>query len=378
MSKAIARGALTGLLLLGGALVLPASASQSIVALVNDEPISQYDVEQRGKFLVANMPEVRKKLAAEMKATFKSPRTQQRWRAYITAERPQSREEAVALQRKFVAKVQREVRTRVLRAARSTKAFRKRVLESLIEERLKLQHAKKYNIIVSEDEVNRMIANMAKRNKHPKTGKPMTRQQFENHLQKVLGFSLKDFRNRIKAQIAWPKVVRRKFGRLIHVGDQQIDRALAGQGAQGGGEKKTILKLKKIRLAYAANASQKDRVQRLIEAEALRARFSDCRQARKLLKSVPGAEIRNIGSKEVDSLPQPLRGLVLGAEVGQLTPPSLTSSGVELYAVCARNMMLGNAKKRARIKSDLREKEFRIMSRRLLRDVRQDAYIEYR
>ena len=359
-------------------MTVPANASQSIVALVNDEPISQYDIDQRSKLLVSNLPGVRKKLAARMKATFQSPRIQERWKAYITKARPKSKAEAVALQKKFVARVQREVRNSVIKSAMGAKSTRRRVLDALIEERLKLQEARKLNIGVSDEEVDAMLERMARRNKNPKTGKPLTRQQFETNLKKGMGFNLKDFRNRLKAQIAWPKVVRRKFGHLVHVGDKQIDKALAGQTEQGGGEKKAVLKLKKIRLAYASNADQKTRVQRLLEAEGLRLRFSDCAEAAKLLKAVPNAKIQNIGTKESDSLPQPLRGLVLGAKVGELTPPSLTSSGVELYAVCSRNLVLGNEKKRARVKSDLREKEFEIKSRRLLRDLRQDAYIEYR
>ena len=82
--------------------------------------------------------------------------------------------------------------------------------------------------------------------------------------------------------------------------------------------------------------------------------------------------------KESDSLPQPLRGLVLGAKVGELTPPSLTSTGVELYVVCSRSTVFGSKKKRAAVKSNLQQQEFEVMSRRLIRDIRQDAFIEYR
>ncbi len=345
------------------------AAPQSIAVLVNDEPITHYDIQQRAALNLVNSKALRDRLSK----VFKSQQTQQRWRAFLMEKRPRSREEALALQKQFVARIRRQVKRSFLKS----KKLRKAVIEELIEERLRLQEAKRLNIVISEDDLDARMEAMAKRNKNKKTGKPLTRHQFETLLSKQMGINIRDFRQRMKAQLAWAKVVRRRFGHLIHVADSQVDSALA-RSPDGKGVKKVVLKLKKIRLAYAAGADQKTRVGRLIEAEALRLRFPGCGKMAASLKRVKNARVQHLGSKESDTLPQPLRSLLLGAKVGELTPPSLTSTGVELYAVCARNVMLGSQKKRARVKSDLRQKEFEIMSRRLMRDLRQDAVIEYR
>ncbi len=94
--------AAVGLLLLGtGNLPLHA---QGIVALVNDEPISRYDVEQRMRFI-----------------------------ALTTKQQP-------------------------------SKALEKEALEMLVDERLQMQQGKKLNVTVDEADVSKAIAEMAQRN----------------------------------------------------------------------------------------------------------------------------------------------------------------------------------------------------------------------
>ena len=60
-----------------------------------------------------------------------------------------------------------------------------------------------------------------------------------------------------------------------------------------------------------------------------------------------------------------------------MTPPTLSASGVELYAVCG-NRVVRDTKVREETQRKLLNEEMMLRAEGLLRDVRQEAFIEYR
>jgi peptidyl-prolyl cis-trans isomerase SurA len=61
-----------------------------------------------------------------------------------------------------------------------------------------------------------------------------------------------------------------------------------------------------------------------------------------------------------------------------MLPPSATPGAIDLLAVCARRTVKGDEKQREKVQEDLRAKEFEMLAKRHLRDIRQDAHIEFR
>jgi peptidyl-prolyl cis-trans isomerase SurA len=61
-----------------------------------------------------------------------------------------------------------------------------------------------------------------------------------------------------------------------------------------------------------------------------------------------------------------------------MVPPTLASSGVELYAVCGRKTVKIDEEKRLKAQQELTMREYDVLSRKLLRDLRTDALIEKR
>lgn len=62
-----------------------------------------------------------------------------------------------------------------------------------------------------------------------------------------------------------------------------------------------------------------------------------------------------------------------------MTPPTITSAGIELYVVCAKRTVANvNDEQRQKVRSKLLSEEYDILARRHLRDLRQDAFVEYR
>lgn len=337
---------------------------QSIVALVNDEPITGYEVEQRVALSMLGAQEVQKKLQARLK----SPNMNDQFKAFamkrLQANPPKSQEEQQArvrqLQGEFVASIKNEVEKEFVPTAR------KQALDELIEERLKLQEAKKMSVVAEDDEVERILAGMAERNK-------MTTQQFAEHIAK-LGANISVMRDRIRSSLSWTDVIRRKFGHQISVANRDVDRMVANTQGQDDVE----LRINRILLNLPANPDQKRLAQRLGDAETLRTRFSGCKSMEQMARGATGARFDNLGDRRPSSLPEPTRSLLLAAHDEELLPATIGENGVELWAVCGRKVIKAADSKRESVQNELRQKEFEIVSKKFLKDLRTDAHIEYR
>ncbi len=292
-------------------LQVPSPTEQSIVVLVNDDPISAYDIEQRERLLVVTAHE---KPGPELK---------------------------------------------------------KKAIDQLIDERLQIQQGKKLSITADEDDVSRVVSDMAQNNK-------MTAEALASALGQM-GINIKTLKDRVRAQFVWRDVVRRKFRRDVQIGDADVDKALSSPSGEGGGAAEgTALQLRQVKFELPSNADQKAIAQILAEAEALRARFNSCANVNELAKGVKGASVNALADQTPTAIAQPARMLVMNAKVGQMTPPTLSTSTIELYAVCGKREVRGDPKQREETEHKLVQEEMEIRAERLLRDMRQDAFIENR
>lgn len=337
---------------------------QSIVALVNDEPITGYEIQQRVALSMLGAPDVQRKLQARLK----SPKMNDEFKAFalkrLQANPPKSESEQQArvrqLQGEFVANIKRQIEKDYVPTARQ------QALDELIDERLKLQEAKKLAVVAADDEVERILAGMAERNK-------MNTQQFAEHISKM-GASITVMRERIRASLSWTDVIRRKFGHQISVASRDVDRMVANvEGADD-----IELRIHRILLTMPANQDQKRLTQRLNDAENLRGKFNGCKNMESMARGVTGARFDNLGDRRPSSLPEPTRSLLMAAHDDELLPATIGESGVELWAVCGRKVIKAADTKRESAQNELRQKEFEILSKKYLKDLRTDAHIEYR
>ena len=299
---------LLAVFLIGGA--NPGRAQEvSIKVLVNDDPISDYDIDQRERFL-----------------------------AITTQEQP-------------------------------SPALKKKATEMLIDERLQLQEGRKLGVTANEDDVTKILDGMAKKNN-------LTVDGLATALGKA-GANIKTLKDRIRAQLVWQESVRRKFRHVVQIGDADIDVAMAAPGgdAAAAAPAETTLQLRQVKYEIPAGADQKTIAARLAAAENLRARFDNCAD---LAKGVDGASVKTLQDQKPASLAQPARLLVTSAKIGQMTPPTISAAAVELYAVCGKRSFRGDETARNDTQRKLMNDEMGLRAERLLRDIRQEAFVEYR
>ena len=352
-----------------GAARKPASGEQSIVALVNDEPITGYEVRQRTEMLSggAAAEYVRKNAEGRWKSVMSSKSIQTEFQEFAKNRQPRTKEELQAIQKEFVMQKRNSLMAQ-LQAEGSRQAAAKTskvALEELIDEKLKMQEAKRVGAVASEDEIDGVIKGIAERNK-------LTVDQ----LAKSLGGSLEPMKQRVRSTLTWNEVIRRKFGQQIAVATKDVEKFIAA--APNAGEDDLELIVQRVRVNLPAKLDDSGIAQRVSQAEAIRTKFTDCKSTSAIVAGAAGVRVDDLGKRRPSSFQEPTRSLLLNARDNEMLPPYVGDGGVDLFAVCGRNVIKAADQKRTQAEGELKQKEFELLSKKHLKDLRQDASIEYR
>ncbi len=342
---------------------------QSIIALVNDEPVTGFEVRQRTQMLSGG--DVAAKAQERFKALIKAPSTSERLKAIlqevVKANPGKSKEQILAVFEQRKKQFAMDLQKQAFEGARTSvmPSVRKAALEELIDEKLKLQEAKRLGALVPDDEIDKVVRGIAERNK-------MT----EAQLAQQLGGSLDPMKFRVRSTLSWNEVIRRKFGHQISIGAKDVDKFVATTAT--GGEDQVELVVQRILISMPAKLDQAGVAQRVSQAEAIRAKFTDCKSAGQIATGVAGAKFDELGKRKPSAFPEPTRTLLLNAKDGEMLPPAVGENGIELFAVCGRDVIKVEEQKRNQAEGELKQKEFELLGKRHLKDLRQDAAIEYR
>ncbi|MHA1523215.1 MAG: SurA N-terminal domain-containing protein [Alphaproteobacteria bacterium] len=284
----------------------PAQAQASLAAVVNDQPISTFDVSQRAKFY------------------------------------------------------------RATGAKTGLASLKKQALKEIVEEALMRQEAKRLSISVTDKAVTAAIDARLKRNKRNYSW-------FKKYLS-GRGVRIKTLENRLRAQIGWRQVVQRTYRDLVSIGEADID-AAASKLKSSSKSANDVYSLRRIVLGFAKGASQDVVSSRLADAAKIRKTFRNCDRLNTTLKPFAKVSVKALEKATPKSLKEPLRSLVANAKEGDIIPPDITDTGVVLIAVCSRGAGGGS---REIAQRQLISQEFSMLSDRHLRDLKQDALIDYR
>jgi peptidyl-prolyl cis-trans isomerase SurA len=335
----------------------PAKA-QSIVVLVNDDPITSYDVAQRQRFLALTSG-----FGDKMRERLKSADTQEQFRQCMMKERPSTKEEAQALQKKFVEKLQQDV------IASAGGSMRKQALDQLIEERLMLQAAKDQKIAVTDDEVNQMMTKMAEGG-----AKKLSLNEFLSQFSSQ-GVNPTTLKERLRAQTAWRQVIRRIYGSRIQSAVSTVETV-----SENDTDAVTV-DVRVVSLTMPPKADQQAQAKRLLEAEQIRKRFSSCDKLEEMVKGVQGISIKPLKAAKLSEFKGEVKAALQKASAGQMTPPVISGSAVESHALCAKKQSVVAGKsveKKTDTAADKTQEEFQLYAKRHLKDLKDQARLDYR
>jgi len=393
---------------------------ESIRAIVNDEVISEYDVEQRLNLILA---------AAGGEIT------------------PEQRE-----------------------------LLRQQALQNLVDEKLQLQEAAEFDLVISDEEVEQTIGAIGQQYGMPPD-------QFAAYLERA-GASLNSLRQQIRAELAWTRLVRGRLNSQVAVSDdevqnildrlqqnagqneylvseiflivdspererevrqtaerlvdqlrqgapfnvmarqfseaataavggdlgwvpqgqltEEVDRALANMRprtisdpvrAPGGyyilllRDRRKILTvdpldvkvdLTQISVPYPPDADDEAKAATKEKVAKMAASVSTCDDLDATTNGLDGATVSPIGALRIGDMPAALQETVETLEVGHATPPIETDNGLQVLVVCDRDEPEVNLPTFDTIEESLRQQRLSLMARRYLRDLRRDAIVDYR
>lgn len=263
-----------------------------------------------------------------------------------------------------------EQRSKLIQLTANKSPPRQEVVEELIEEKLKLQLLKRYAIEGMDNEVDNAYANMARRARMTADG--LTETLAKN------GIKPGTLKSRLKAEITWSQVIRGRFQSSFQFSEKDV-MAKLGPVAPENPSVGFDYTLRPILFVVPRGSPEGMREARRKEADALRARFTNCDEGIKMARGLRDVAVRGSTTKSSADLAPALRDILEKTEVGKLTPPEVTAQGIEVYAVCRREKSSGeNTPDKRKVREELVQEQFQAKAKGFMKELRSQAMIEHR
>jgi peptidyl-prolyl cis-trans isomerase SurA len=286
------------------AIAMASPAAAQVVALVNGSPITAYDIDQRSKFLV------------------------------LSAQKTLPRQE---------------------------------ILDMLIEEKMKIQEAGRYNMSTPKPDLDRAISGMAGR-------AGMSVEQFTQALASR-GVDIETVKSRMSADLAWNQLLRARFPATLAIEEKDIRDAVQSKGGEGEAVAYDY-RLRQILFIVPSGSPQSLIEGRMREAESLRTKFENCDDGIKLARTLRDVAVRDPVRRNSADLPENLRNVLNSTQVGKLTKPEVNSQGVAVFALCEKRENTTDTPQKRAARNELFNARFEAQSKRYLAELKRQAMIE--
>ena len=200
------------------------------------------------------------------------------------------------------------------------------VLRTLIDERLQLQEAKKRSISVSKRDISRGIAAIEKQNR-------MDPGQLKQVLQQN-GVRYQAMLDQLRAGIAWQKLIRRRLGPRVSIGDDEVAEVIARLKATRGQDE---FRLAEIFLAVDSpddEAGIRGTAQRMVQQIRAGARFSAL--AREFSQAATAAVGGDLGWAARSEIDPEFVAAIAEMDEGAILDPVRTPSGYRVIALIGK------------------------------------------
>jgi peptidyl-prolyl cis-trans isomerase SurA len=244
---------------------------------------------------------------------------------------------------------------------------RQDVIEELIDEKLKVQIARRYKLDITDSDVDSSYADMAKR--MHLSADQLTQTLAHN------GIDAKTLKARVRADISWQYIIRGKFQSSLQVSEKSVLDEVETQKKGEGGDVGYDYTLRPI-LFVVPRGNTALQESRRKDAEALRSRFTSCDAGLVFARSLRDVAIREPITKNSSELVPALRQIIDKTEIGHLTPPETTTQGIELFALCEKKETKSETPEKRQARDKIFSEQFQAKAKNYLRELRRQAMIE--
>lgn len=195
-------------------------------------------------------------------------------------------------------------------------------MEQLIDEAIMMSEAKRLNITVSNAQIDSALLDVARNVK-------LSQDKLVQMLQSN-GVTMDTLRDRLRAAIAWSAVTDQAIMPQVQVSDLQLDQQAAGKIAD---YQKFDYILKEV--IFVAPGGQGAGA-RTAQANRYRSAFAGCDSAVQLSLAYTDAAVIDVGRRNATQLPEAVAKELAGLNVGGISKPRTTSTGVSMLAICQK------------------------------------------
>jgi peptidyl-prolyl cis-trans isomerase SurA len=261
-------------------------------------------------------------------------------------------------------------RTKLIQLSVHRVAPRQEVLDELIDEKLKLQIAKRFKLEIADSEVEGTFKNIASRsgNSSETFGQALTAQ----------GISPAHVKTRIRADMGWQQIIRGKFQSNFQFRERDILDSLQSGRKEGEAAVGYEYTLRPILLIIPRGSAEPVIAARKREADGLRTRFQGCEEGLRLARGLRDVAVRDTIVRTSADLGAQLREILDSTQEGRLTAPEMTQQGIEMYALCGKRETTSELPGKREVRERMFQEKFADQGKRYLKELRDGAMIEYR
>ncbi|HKY85273.1 MAG TPA: SurA N-terminal domain-containing protein [Pseudorhodoplanes sp.] len=259
-----------------------------------------------------------------------------------------------------------EQRTKLMQIAGSKGAGRQQAIDELIADKLKLSAAKGYRLEITQTEIDNAFANIARNMRTTPEG-------FSKGLASS-GINPDTLKARLKADLAWSQIIRGKYQSALQIGEKEVLTTLEARNTKDVGYEYVLTPI----LFVIARGAEGVTESRKRDAELLRVRFQDCKSGLPFARALRDVVVRDTIRRNSADLSPQLRDVLDKIEVGRLTPPEVTSGGVEVFALCEKKETTADTPARRALREEVYSEKFKQHADRYMKELKKGAMIEYR
>ena len=204
---------------------------------------------------------------------------------------------------------------------------REEILNKLIDEKIKDQEIKRFNIKVDEKEIDQTIERIKEVNYYT-----------DEELRAALageGLAMEEYRERLKEQMLRSKLVNREIKSKIVITKEDLKSYYDSHSAKYGGEKKYHLQNIIIQVSPLADQAEKQQIKKKMEV--VLEKLKDGEPFENMVVSYSESPLASkggdLGFFSLDQLSPNLREAIKGLEAGELTPVLDTDQGYQIFLV---------------------------------------------
>jgi peptidyl-prolyl cis-trans isomerase SurA len=243
---------------------------------------------------------------------------------------------------------------------------RRQALESLIDDRLKVQEARRQGYNVDDRMVDESFGRLAQGNGGVAA--------FTQNLRRV-GINDTALKSKLRADLSWELVMRSAARDVTRLSSAEIAATLNQKQAEG----QTIVTDFDLQsVVFIVPGGSGSGAREIAKARAARKTFTGCDNGFSALRGTLDVAVKPPVTRSSSDLPAEFLAFLNKTPVGKLTEPFPSPEGIEMVAVCGRRDRQDLAAARERIDQEASGKALEARAGAMLAELRKKAVIEYR